>query len=129
MVQLRIISGQLAGENIFVRQFPFYVGRGTENQLTLGDDGVWEQHFALDFQREHGFTLQTFGEAFTAINEQAQTSARLRNGDVISFGSAKIQFWLAPVIQKNLFARECLVWLLIASITALQIFLLLKFWG
>jgi len=56
--------------------------------------------------------LQTFDQAFATINEQPQTSARLRNGDVISFGSAKLQFWLADPEQGSLRLRELMVWAL-----------------
>ena len=95
MVQLNIISGKMAGNQRVVRHFPFHIGRAPGNDFCLDDAGVWEQHLALDFQKGGGFTLQTAGGAFVAINEQPQTSARLHNGDIISFGSAKIQFWLA----------------------------------
>jgi hypothetical protein len=125
MVQLSVISGSLAGENLFVRQFPFHVGRAAENNLCLADDGVWDHHFVLDFQTGGGFTLQTFGEAFAAVNEQPQTAVRLRNGDMLSFGSAKIRFWLAPVKQKSLRLRELSLWLLLLAVTLAQAGLLL----
>jgi len=41
----------------------------------------------------------------------------LCNGDIISFGSAKIQFWLAPVKLRGLHLREAYVWLLLAAVT------------
>lgn len=125
MVQLSVISGSLAGETVFVRHFPFHVGRAAENHLHLADDGVWDHHFVLDFQKGGGFTLQTFGEAFAAVNEQRQTGVRLRNGDLISFGSAKIRFWLAPLEQKSLRLRELSLWLLLATVTVAQAALLL----
>lgn len=125
MVQLCVISGKMAGDNLVVRHFPFSIGRAAENDFCLDDDGVWDQHLRLGFQKGEGFTLQTVSDAFVAINEQPQTLARLRNGDIISFGSSKIQFWLAPVEQKSLRLREIGVWLLLAAITSGQIFLLL----
>ena len=126
MVQLCVISGRMAGDNVVVRHFPFHIGRSAENDFCLDDDGIWEQHLVLGFQKKEGFTLQTVSEAFAAINEQPQTSARLRNGDIISFGSAKIQFWLAPVNQKSLRLREAFVWLLLAAVTALQVALICR---
>ena len=71
-----------------------------------------------NFEPAEGFTLQTFDEAFAAVNDQPQTAARLRNGDVISFGSAKIQFWLAAPRQRGLRVRELFVWALLAVVTA-----------
>ena len=64
----------------------------------------------LELQKNEGFTLQTLEDGFAAVNDQPQTSARLRNGDIISFGSAKIQFWLAAPRQRGLRAREGFVW-------------------
>jgi len=46
---------------------------------------------------------------------------RLVSGDAITFGSAKIQFWLAPARQRALYARE-LVWLLIIGMAACRRF-------
>jgi pSer/pThr/pTyr-binding forkhead associated (FHA) protein len=124
MVQLRILSGQMAGDILVVRHFPFCVGRAAENDLCLSDDGIWDYHFMLEFQKNEGFMFQTFEEAFATVNDQPQKTGRLRNGDVISFGSAKIQFWLAAPRQRGLRFREWLVWALLAAITAAQIALI-----
>ncbi len=59
-------------------------------------------------------------EAFAAVNDQPQTATRLRNGDIISFGSAKIQFWLAPAASADCALRETFVWALLAAVTAGQ---------
>ncbi len=126
MVQLRIISGIMAGEVKAVRRFPFCIGRSGKNDLCLEDSGVWENHLTLKFQKNEGFILQTAPDAFAAINEEPQTSARLRNGDIISFGSAKIQFWLAAPRQRGQRFRELSVWLLIAGVTAFQFFLIYR---
>ena len=124
MVQLRIISGTRAGDVQVVRRFPFRIGRSVENDLCLEDAGVWENHLTLEFQKNEGFILQAAPDAFAAINEEPQTSARLRNGDIISFGSAKIQFWLAAPRQRGLRLREFFVWALLAAVTILQLALI-----
>ena len=124
MVQLRIISGTRAGDLRVIRHFPFRIGRSVENDLCLEDAGVWEKHLTLEFQKNEGFILQAAPDAFTAINEEPQTSARLRNGDIISFGSAKIQFWLAAPRQRGLRLREFFVWVLLAAVTILQLALI-----
>ncbi len=126
MVQLSVISGRMAGDNIIVRHFPFNIGRSPGNHFCLEDEGVWSQHLILDFKKNEGFTLQTLSGAFASINDQPQTSTRLRNGDIISFGSAKMQFWLAPVRQKSLSLRELSVWLLLAAITFAQVILIFR---
>ena len=126
MIQLRILSGQTAGETQIVRRFPFRIGRATESDLRLEAAGVWDNHLTLEFQKSEGFILRTAPEAFAAINEEQKQSARLRNGDIISFGSAKIQFWLAAPRQRGLRLRELSVWLLIAGITAAQFILIYR---
>jgi pSer/pThr/pTyr-binding forkhead associated (FHA) protein len=117
MVQFRILSGPQAGGFQAVRRFPFHVGRAMDNDLRLDAPGIWDYHFMLDFRQNEGFTMQTFDEAFATVNDHPQTSAQLRNGDVISFGSVKIQFWLAAPEQRGLRFRELFVWLLLVLVT------------
>jgi pSer/pThr/pTyr-binding forkhead associated (FHA) protein len=124
MVQLSILSGQLAGDVQVVRRFPFYVGRAGDNDLCLNDEGVWDYHFMLELEPQEGFVIQTFEEAFATVNDQPQQTARLRNGDIISFGSTKLQFWLAAPRQHGLRARELLVWVLLAGVTLAQLALI-----
>ena len=126
MVQLRILSGKMAGEIIFVRHFPFRAGRAPENELCLEDEGVWDNHLAIWFQKADGYVLTTAPDAFTAVNEEAQKEMRLRNGDVISFGSANLQSWLAPANRRGLRLREAFVWLLLVGATLGQIAILFK---
>jgi pSer/pThr/pTyr-binding forkhead associated (FHA) protein len=121
MVQLRILSGKMAGDLQVVRRFPFRIGRAADNDLRLDEAGVWDNHLTLEFQKKEGFILHTAPEAFAAVNEQPQVSARLRNGDLISFGSAKIQFWLAPASRRSLSPREVFVWSILVAVTAAQI--------
>jgi len=121
MIQLRLLSGQKAGDTHVVRHFPFHVGRAQKNDLILDEPGVWDTHLTLEFQKPDSFVLHTAADAFAAINDEHQTtSARLRNGDIISFGSAKIQFWLAAPRQRGLRLCELLVWFILAAVTAFQ---------
>ena len=126
MIQLKIISGSTADAIQVVRRFPFRIGRAPENDLRLEAPGVWDNHLTLEFQKSEGIVLRTAPEAFAAINEQPLTSARLRNGDIISFGSAKIQFWLAAPRQRGLHLRELSVWLLLLAVTAAQFVLIYR---
>ena len=126
MVQLRILSGKMAGELRVVRHFPFRIGRAVENDLRLEDAGVWNHHLVLEFQKNEGFTFHAQPDAFVALNEQPQTTARLRNGDLLAFGSAKIQFWLAPAKLRSLRSRELFVWLLLLAVTGFQMVLIYR---
>jgi hypothetical protein len=54
------------------------------------------------------------------VNEQEFDEVVLRNGDVIAFGAAKIQFWLGEVRQGNNRLRELVTWLAIGLAAVLQ---------
>jgi pSer/pThr/pTyr-binding forkhead associated (FHA) protein len=126
MIQLNILSGKQAGHQAVARRFPFRIGRAAGNELQLDDDGVWDRHLVLAFQRESGFTLSTGPDALAAVNSQAVQTAVLRNGDLITLGSVQLQFWLGAARQRGLRASEFCVWTLIVGITALQ--LALVYW-
>jgi pSer/pThr/pTyr-binding forkhead associated (FHA) protein len=124
MVQLHILSGSKAGGFRTVRHFPFHVGRAPDNDLCLDTAGIWNYHLMLVLRPKEGFTMQTFDEALAAVNDQPRTSAHLRNGDVISIGAAKIQFWLSAPAQAGLRFRELLVWTLLVLVTLGQLALI-----
>jgi pSer/pThr/pTyr-binding forkhead associated (FHA) protein len=124
MVQLTILSGKMAGDIQVIRHFPFLIGRSGENDLCLDEPGIWDKHLTLGFQKRQGFILETAPDALATVNGQPQKSTRLRNGDIISFGSAKIQFWLAPAPLRGLRTREMFVWMLLATVTAGQFVLI-----
>lgn len=125
MIQLHVLSGKKADSQIIVRHFPFRIGRTAQNDLQIEDDGVWDSHLTLELQRENKrFNMAVAPNAFAAVNNHAVQAAPLRNGDVISFGSVKIQFWLAAVKQRGLRLRELFVWMLLILVTAGQFVLI-----
>jgi hypothetical protein len=117
MVQLNILSGPKAGGSQVVRRFPFHVGRAADNDLCLDAPGIWDHHFVLNLRRKEGIVLETVDQAFAAVNDETQTSVRLRNGDFISFGSIKVRFWLAAPRQRGLLLRESSAWAILILIT------------
>ena len=120
MVQFNILSGKMAGAQSAARRFPFHIGRAAGNDLQLDDDGIWDRHLTLEFNRQKGFTLATAPNAMTTINGGLVQTAILRNGDIITLGSAKLQFWLAAARQRGLRLREAVVWALLAAVTSAQ---------
>jgi len=126
MIQLNILSGKKSGAQPVASHFPFRIGRSTENELQLEDDGVWDRHAAIEFQPKSGFNLATAPSAIATINGEPVQNKILRNGDTITVGSVKIQFWLAAARQGSLLVRESFVWVLIAATTAAQ--LVLVYW-
>lgn len=126
MIQLNILSGKQAGTQSVARRFPFRIGRAAGNELQLEDDGVWDQHLTLECQPGSGFNLATAPNAIAAVNGEPVHNQILRNGDTITVGSVKIQFWLAAARQGSLLAREFFLWALIAAVTAAE--LVLVYW-
>lgn len=120
MIQLNILSGKKAGNQPVARLFPFRVGRAAGNDLQLDDDGIWDQHLELEFQKQEGFKLATAANALATVNSQPVQNAILRNGDTITIGSVKLQFWLAAAKQRGLRLREGCVWALLIFVTVSQ---------
>ena len=81
MIQLQILSGKQAGHDIVVRRFPFQLGREAGAGLALDDDGVWERHLEIAFQRGRGFLFTARHEALAIINGERVEQGMLRNGD------------------------------------------------
>lgn len=124
MIQLNVLSGKKAGCPTVVRRFPFSIGRAAANDLQLDDAGVWDRHLVLNLEKPEGFTLAATPNALAAVNHQPVQTARLRNGDLITFGSVKLQFWLAAVRQHGLRYHELFIWALVAIVTAGQFVLI-----
>ena len=119
MIQFNVLSGKKAGNRTVVRRFPFRVGRAPDNDLQLDDDGVWNEHLTLGFE-SGGFNLAVAPGALVAVNGGPFQNQTLRNGDIITVGSSKLQFWLAAARQRGLRTREYFIWALIAAVTAAQ---------
>ncbi len=120
MIELHILAGKKAGSQSVVRRFPFRIGRASGNDLQLNDDGMWDQHLTLEFHRREGFKLAAAQNALVMVNNQPVQTALLRNGDVITLGSAKFQFWLAAARQRGLWLRERFVWALLVVVLLCQ---------
>jgi pSer/pThr/pTyr-binding forkhead associated (FHA) protein len=120
MIQLNVLSGKKAGNQLVARRFPFRIGRTAGNELQLDDDGVWDQHLTLELQREAGFTLTTASNTLVSVNSQPVQTAVLRNGDLITLGSVKLQFWLSAARQCGSHASEFFVWTLVVAVTVAQ---------
>lgn len=124
MIQLNVLSGKKAGDQTVVRHFPFRIGRAAGNEWQLDDDGVWDQHVVFEFQKKAGFNLATAPNALAAINGASVQNTILRNGDIITIGSVKLQFWLAAAKQPGLRLREFFIWALLMAVTGSQFVLL-----
>jgi hypothetical protein len=124
MIQLKILSGKMAGTEMVARRFPFRIGRAATANLCVEEDGVWEDHLELGFERGTGFVLTARPNALTGVNGQPVTQVVLRNGDLIEIGAVKMRFWLAETRQAGMRLREWLTWTGIALVTAGQVWLI-----
>ena len=124
MIQLYILAGRKAGRQLVTRRFPFRIGRAHGNDLQLDDDGVWDQHSTLEFDPQQGVILAAAPNALITVNRQPVRTALLRNGDVVTLGSAKLQFWLTTVRQHSLFLREGFVWALLTAVVLCELLLI-----
>jgi predicted component of type VI protein secretion system len=116
MIQFQVLSGKMAGSKQVARLFPFRIGRSPEAHLRLEDPGVWDAHAEINFHRGDGYHLAANPDSLVLVNGERFAAARLRNGDVIELGGARLRFWLADAEQKKLVFREWSTWLLIAAV-------------
>lgn len=121
MVQLRFLSGRMAGAVWVARHFPVRIGRAASADLRVEEDGVWDQHLVLAFRRDEGFVITAQPEALTTVNGEPVGEAVLRNGDTIEMGAAKLQFWLTDIRQSGVRWREACIWAGIAAIFFAQL--------
>ncbi len=124
MVQLKVLSGQKAGTAWTARRFPVKIGRSASADLQSEEQGIWDQHLRLDFDPAVGVVLSAQPNALAAVNGQPVQQTALRNGDLISIGSLKMQFWLTETRQVGLRFREGLTWAVITVISLGQVALI-----
>ncbi|MCP5521928.1 MAG: FHA domain-containing protein [Verrucomicrobiales bacterium] len=117
---MKILSGEAAGREVTARRFPFTLGRSPEAGLQLVQRGVWEEHFRLERDPTHGLRVTAVGEATTRLNGHVIRESRLRNGDILEAGEARVQFWLGAVEQVSLRWRERLTWAGLAAFLVAQ---------
>jgi pSer/pThr/pTyr-binding forkhead associated (FHA) protein len=121
VIQLQILCGKQAGVFWNARRFPVRVGRAANSDLRLEDDGIWEEHFELTLKPAEGFSVLAYPGAIITVNQQPVQTVRLRNGDLITAGSAKLCFRLSDNRQRGLLLREWFAWLIIVGVCLSQV--------
>jgi pSer/pThr/pTyr-binding forkhead associated (FHA) protein len=125
MIQLKVLSGKMAGSTSVARRFPFRVGRAPSAGLVVEEAGVWENHFHVEFEPGTGFVATPQGEALLTVNGEPVRERRLlRNGDSIEIGGARLQFWLGETRQSGMRLQEVLVWAGVVLVTLAQVVLI-----
>ena len=124
MLQIKVLSGKMAGTSTVARRFPFHVGRSADSDLRMEEPGVWENHLEIQFEPENGFTATPLGDALITVNGQGVQRKRVCNGDRIELGGAVLQCWLGETTQRGLRLREWIAWATILLVTLLELVLL-----
>jgi len=125
MVLLHILNGSLAGVQWTARHLPVRVGRGSDNDLTLADPGVWDRHLTIAADAAGALGLRAEGDAWVTVNHQTVRSHELRAGDEVEIGAVRLRFWLAPPLRRPTGWREIAVWALLGAVLAAQVALVL----
>jgi pSer/pThr/pTyr-binding forkhead associated (FHA) protein len=110
-----------------VPRYPFRIGRASGDQLRIQEPGVWESHCTLEWRGAEGIHLIGNAQAITSVNGQTVTEIRVRNGDLVELGAARLLLSVRPVPQRSFRVLEILVWLTLAGVGLTQVFLML--WG
>lgn len=120
MVQFTSLTGRTAGTSWVIRRLPACLGRSPHCQVQLPDDGVWDQHAQVRLVDRCQVALTVLGQARAYVNGQPIQQTRLRNGDVVELGAAKLLFSLSPTQPRRLVWRELLSWLGLAAVAVGQ---------
>lgn len=75
----------------------------------------------LNLDPAEGFILTSQPDALLTINHEPARSCRLRNGDSIELGAARLRFWLNETTQRGQRLREGFVWMLVIAICLLEV--------
>jgi len=110
-IRLERVDDTTAGDPIEARRFPFTLGQAKSCDLRIVAKGVWDKHLILQDDGEKGITATPCSDALVIINGVSQgKTVRLKHGDLMGLGAAKLRFWLAPLGQADRSAFEALVW-------------------
>lgn len=129
MFQFEVLSGDAAGSQWLARRFPLQLGRSAASDFQIEQPGVYDQHATFDLDATGHLALSIHPPAQGAVNGEPVTTAVLRNGDLLTFGSARLRLWLAPVQQRGLRLGELLLWGIWFGVAAAQLALLRWLWS
>jgi len=110
VIQLKILSGKMAGTVVVVRHFPFTVGRSAVANLRIEDVGIWDDHLTFFLNAARQVEARVQPGALATVNGENVTQKPLRNGDLIQIGAVQLAFGLSPTRQRSFRGREALVW-------------------
>ena len=111
-VRLERLDGDFSGQQIEACNFPFKIGRDKNCHHRIESKGVWPCHLILRKAGENGIIVHCEAEASLFVNSRGVSkSVRLRNGDLLEFGSVILRFWIAPITQLGQRTIERKIWI------------------
>jgi predicted component of type VI protein secretion system len=124
MVRLTLISGDGPNRSTLASRFPFVVGRDPGCAWVIEGAGVWARHATLELDLKEGFRIRVEPPALLSVNGSAVNETRLRNGDLVDLGAARIRFNLSEIRCRSFHGREAATWLAIGLLGVAQLLLI-----
>jgi len=130
MLEARILSGQQAGTVVPITRFPFSFGR-SEADCVFREPGVWDRHFLVTGGDGRRFGIQRAqADAQLQVDGATAIEASLRNGSMVTCGSVRIEFRIAPARQRSQRFFGALSWMTVIFVVLLEVLLVSEaLWG
>jgi predicted component of type VI protein secretion system len=120
---LTILDEAAPARAVLATRFPVTLGRAAACQCRIERPGVWDQHATIEFVRDDGFRIRSASHALLVLNGGSITEGRLRDGDILELGTARIRFGLTETRQHTFSLREWCTWIAIAALCLTQLLL------
>lgn len=121
MLQLRVTvppGGPAVAE---LHRFPAHVGRDTDCDARVEGAGVWGHHLRIDLDPKVGFSVGVCQGAVARLNGEPLTRARLRPGDQLDLGAARIEVGLSPARRRSFALGEATFWFGFVVVVAVEL--------
>ncbi|MGA1237398.1 MAG: FHA domain-containing protein [Limisphaerales bacterium] len=115
-------DGMMEGVYDFpLRSFPVTLGRALSCDLRLEEPGVADHHARIRSVAQDGLWLSSCEVGEVAVNGALIEDVRLKEGDWIQVGEAKLEFSFLPTVQHTFRLREWSIWAAIGALTLAQV--------
>jgi hypothetical protein len=125
---VEIVAGDPEGSQIFsLDRLPLSVGRRS-GECLINRTGVWDGHIVLSRDAEGWIVATPHTEAAVFRGgEQLGPATRIKNGDGLDLGSARLLFRISPPRQRTLRMLETFTWSGLVILVVAQILLMRRF--
>lgn len=121
MIVFQFVAGSLKGRELRVDRLPVSIGRDSDVDIRVGDDGVFGRHLRIFLDSDARLQLDSQPPAFALIDGAKVQSTCVRVGDCIGVGAAFFRIALDSPKQASLVVRESLLWLGILTLILIQL--------